>query len=414
MNLPFCKSRPPQSGGFPQSNKSRLREFSFGVFLSVAALLLVLLFTEVVLRLWGYTGSKGRLVSVHDLSLSEVRRSHWIFKADFNKPTVRIAGKDVRKQRDDGAVRILFIGDSGTEGVGVQPQEAFPRKLEALLRANKTTRQIEVINAAVRGMSTVNELNFYKQHLSQFQPDLIVLGVFLANDISFSLVHRRYLESGAKPLSQKVFDLLEQRSALFHYLSLRLLVLLERHRQDMFFAPAQKYLSTQLQLVDENGVAMTSYRAAEVATYRASPSAMIEKAYRVVRHSLGEFAALAQQNGATLVLCLLPSPSTVEGKMRFRRAADYRAEDPVRGAHSLDLDAPRKRLKKYAEEFGFTAIDPTDALRRAPVEVFLSQNNHFNEAGHAIIAEELVGEIQHHIAHSLDAANVALSVEQHR
>jgi len=44
---------------------------------------------------------------------------------------------------------VVVLGDSNTQGYGVNPQDAFPARLEALLR--RSGRQVRVVNAGVMG-----------------------------------------------------------------------------------------------------------------------------------------------------------------------------------------------------------------------------------------------------------------------
>jgi lysophospholipase L1-like esterase len=98
--------------------------------------------------------------------------------------------------------RILVLGDSFTWGVGLDVEETIPKQLEAALKTS-TSGTIEVINASVPGMNTVNELAMLKETGLKYQPDMILL-IYLLNDIDFKpeLATRSYNEAAAAPVVQ--------------------------------------------------------------------------------------------------------------------------------------------------------------------------------------------------------------------
>lgn len=73
---------------------------------------------------------------------------------------------------------IVFIGDSLTEGYGLDPEEAYPAQLEALYKAQGKT--VKVINGGVSGSTTASATQRVKWYL-RTKPDIIVLALG-AND----------------------------------------------------------------------------------------------------------------------------------------------------------------------------------------------------------------------------------------
>ena len=74
---------------------------------------------------------------------------------------------------------IVFIGDSLTEGYGLEPEEAYPMQLEKLLHAQGKT-DIKIINGGVSGSTTASASQRVKWYLKA-KPSLIVLALG-AND----------------------------------------------------------------------------------------------------------------------------------------------------------------------------------------------------------------------------------------
>ena len=73
---------------------------------------------------------------------------------------------------------IVFIGDSLTEGYGLDTEEAYPAQLEALYKAQG--KSIKVINGGVSGSTTASATQRVKWYL-RTKPDIIVLALG-AND----------------------------------------------------------------------------------------------------------------------------------------------------------------------------------------------------------------------------------------
>ena len=82
-------------------------------------------------------------------------------------------------------VRILAIGDSTTFGAGVNDEETWPARLQAVLDPANSGR-IEVINAGVSGYSAYQGLRYLELHGMALEPD-IVITVFAHNDFCDAL-----------------------------------------------------------------------------------------------------------------------------------------------------------------------------------------------------------------------------------
>jgi len=72
--------------------------------------------------------------------------------------------------------RILILGDSMTFGHGVSHGEPYPSVLEDTFRTEQ--REIEVVNAGVKGYGTDHSLLLFSKRLRSLQPDLVILAVY--------------------------------------------------------------------------------------------------------------------------------------------------------------------------------------------------------------------------------------------
>jgi lysophospholipase L1-like esterase len=124
----------------------------------------------------------------------------------YGRPVIKNADglrdRDFAIPKPPGTYRILVLGDSFTWGVGLDVEDTIPKQLEAALKGT-TAGTVEVINASVPGMNTVNELAMLKENGLKYEPDMILL-VYLLNDIDFKpeLAPRSYNEAAATPVVQ--------------------------------------------------------------------------------------------------------------------------------------------------------------------------------------------------------------------
>jgi hypothetical protein len=93
-----------------------------------------------------------------------------------------LRGKDVSLSKPKGTSRILVLGDSYTFGVYVDDEETYPAVLEQLL--HQKSQKVEVLNAGYTdGWSPDEHYAWLINHGLAFDPDLIVYGFFVGNDV---------------------------------------------------------------------------------------------------------------------------------------------------------------------------------------------------------------------------------------
>lgn len=82
---------------------------------------------------------------------------------------------------DRKAFRVLVLGDSFMEGYSVELEDSFHRQLERLGR--KDGIDMEVINFGVGGYGTLQEYLVFEEVGKRYNPDLVLLGFFVENDV---------------------------------------------------------------------------------------------------------------------------------------------------------------------------------------------------------------------------------------
>lgn len=89
--------------------------------------------------------------------------------------------------KENDEFRIVTIGDSFTFGTPLpDPEDTFQRQLERLLEEENLTKRVKVLNCGVSGYAPWQERIFLWKRGSHFEPDLVVLQLFPANDVAGS------------------------------------------------------------------------------------------------------------------------------------------------------------------------------------------------------------------------------------
>jgi hypothetical protein len=244
---------------------------------------------------------------------------------------------------------------------------------------------VRVINAGVWGMTTIDEYHLLKDKLLPLSPDVVVIGLFMANDINTNLAHRELALRASFGLT------LRNHSALAHFVWLRVLAL-SAQRGGLRSEDAR--VPIELRLVDSYGLPMLSYPAGELATYMVPASTLTDHAFDVLRSVLRDFQTLGQQHGFAVRVLLIPSPSHVLGRLAILHYPNLLAELRAQGVNiapsQIDVDAPTRRVLESCAALGLTCMDPTTRLQRLGTRAFFPHDEHPSALGHHALAEELL------------------------
>jgi hypothetical protein len=111
------------------------------------------------------------------------------FDAAYAINSLGLRNDEIPRDKPAGVRRLLMLGDSFTEGNGVQASETFSSRLQAKLDQSEAGRKWQVINAGVGSYSPLLELLYLENGGLALQPDLVVLNFDLSDindDIRYS------------------------------------------------------------------------------------------------------------------------------------------------------------------------------------------------------------------------------------
>jgi len=100
-------------------------------------------------------------------------------QADFAYSSIDLRGPEPRAftlPKPDSVFRIVVIGESSVQGFPYPTEMAFPRQLQLILDRQLPTRQVEVLNAGIVGLSSTPLVDILRQSLAA-APDVVVIYV---------------------------------------------------------------------------------------------------------------------------------------------------------------------------------------------------------------------------------------------
>ena len=152
---------------------------SIGIALVIAELLLRVAYPQ-QLGVW-YSLRNGLVIHPPNTRVHLTK-----FKQDVRFNALGMRDVEHQIAKTPGVIRVLVLGDSFMEALQVRLEDSFPRLLEQRLRV-MTGQPVEVINCAVSGWGTDQQLTYLTQSGLALKPDLVLIAMTLHNDISDNL-----------------------------------------------------------------------------------------------------------------------------------------------------------------------------------------------------------------------------------
>jgi len=286
------------------------------------------------------------------------------------RTSLRIDRLGLREDRDYGSKpartqRILALGDSFTMGVGVESTEAFPKVLERLLSTTEGGGSVEVLNAGVPGYNTRQERTYLEREGLALQPDLVLLNVFVGNDIHDNLHEERV----------RVVDglLVDDSDAPGGLLPQGLRIALSRSHLYQLLWPLQRRLRDATYRETEKQ-RLANY----LAIYARKPGAHVEAMWQATWKEIARTRDVVAEHGSRLAVVVIPELRQVD-PTTWENATDYQR------------DEPNRRIVEYCRREGIPALDllPPFLMAGQPRRVYFRIDNHWTVAGNLVAASAL-------------------------
>jgi len=221
-----------------------------------------------------------------------------------------------------------------------------------------------VINGGVQGYGPVEQWFFYRDVASQFEPDVVLIVVSVANDAIEAFDSRAALAAGSVVQAQAS----RARSQVRQVVRASAVLQLVRQRAD------------QLRARVSNGVAERP-----LATYLDDPPPSVVQGIQVATRAFGLIAEDAQRRGARVGFVLMPA--------RFQTDdLDFERVSLVASGlgRALKRHAASERFFSALQPLGYPVLDLLPVLMANRAEgTHFARNTHLSARGHQVTADAM-------------------------
>jgi hypothetical protein len=299
-------------------------------------------------------------------------------------------------ERTDG-LRVVALGDSFTWGE-VPFADTWPVRLQSELRKTMNRQDVEVISLALPGIGPKFYLRMWELEGRKLRPDLVVLGLFVGNDLTD--------HSKLRPKTSEHGWLVEHSLAVR---AVRNLVRVTRSgagtdggesgKQDVPLASAGRVgyelpgyaasFDPMQEVFKETEFMRIEWERMAICLESNRP--LVWELLRNVGTLLKELDRSVKDSGAELVVFLIPDEFQVDDELSTR-LLHANETDPIEYIRNM----PQKILMKYLGENGIHHIDglPEFRSRSAAEKLYRPRNTHWNAAGNQLAAEMIVDYLQ--------------------
>ncbi len=393
------------------------------VALNVLIVLVLVFAVDQLLGLLGFP-SDVTVRASHRPNVSKVLKTIE-FEYDFSTNELGLRYRPIPLQKPPGEVRILMLGDSFTEGVGVQAHETFGHFLEHYY-STRLDKDVLFINAGLGGKGPLDFWRVFKDVGVRLHPDALLLCIY-ANDLmdtkeSLTLrdlqnhrPHRQGLSKFLHSLFPRVYMLLNeagriivrelrQRKAFVDNVTDiarekgvdegRIQRWRSRLSEELVRASDKKEFNMALLSA---GLFNPHYweEALDVSTLRA------EKKYQAMTLILTEIADLARANGMAIGLVFVPAPLQYDSTRHQNWNPWIMGGVKARKRWASELSEIQRRLEIWAHARNIPLLDLTRVLRTGVSSgrtLNFKLDGHWNAAGHRFTGEAIAQWIDgHHV-----------------
>ena len=316
-------------------------------------------------------------------------------------------GTEIGK-RAPAELRLLFLGDSFTMAHGLPQEDTFVGRTEGLL-AQQLPFPTTTINGGVNGYSTVQELAYYRYFGRRLQPDVVVLCFFLGNDFRDNMIGTRQGRS-INPALIPTFE----RFVMRHkepFLRRGDTALRDPISGDLVLAPQAPWLqaverhsflarllgsrydsalgkwTSDISLLDRH----SRYHFYEIGLFQQRTEGLFQTAIELTHEAVRQLQLMVAEDGAELVVVLLPSLHQVDEEGWRRTLAQLGVAEGALA--SLDKQYPNRLMTDFCSERGIPVLDlyPSFATAPDPSKLYTAaiDDRHFSAAGQARSADAM-------------------------
>lgn len=339
----------------------------------------------------GYQGDYTREEFSHPIALNAA--GHFDQEYPLDKPA--------------DTVRILWVGDSYAQAVQVEQEHTAQHHLEVLLnqRLGHTGRTFEVINTGVIGWGTGQQLAYYREVGHQYQADVVLLLMYLGNDVRENLpghgltVHGRNCFAPYFPvcadgsLDVEPWPYVPGVDPAWHSCD-----------------PAHRQLSHALAWIKQHSLLFAHLEPLLIAwqprrdygadfglrytpMYLPDPPEEVTYAWRVTEGLLAQFNREVNAEGAQFAVATIGPKAVVQIALLDESQQQYILDTQPVFAEA-DIDKPNRRIAAFMTQHNVPTLDlqtPMVAyMRQTGAQLYYNIDRHWTVDGNRVVAELLL------------------------
>lgn len=375
--------------------QKRVKEITLNILISAFLLVFIMLMLEIGVRVFMPQKTSVSLVSFSAPIFREGEYISWEFIPNATGMTMTgeynisykinsFGMRDVERNvtKTPRVKRILVLGDSFTEGFGVEQNYTYPHLLEDMLR-NKGEK-IEVWNAGVRGYSPGTEYLYLKNNIDWIKPDMVIVGFFSGNDVM--------------DISHNIWK--TDKDGFPIYISSRLthvengMLVITNDKNNPYLCTTKCYINTLLftlshlySLINKNLKASQAGDVEILPLLSKNPSKEVQYDYNMTKILLSKIKEMTESRNASFMMVIIPSRIQVNDKewdYTQKKFKDYNAE----------RDLVQKEMMDWCRYSDAKCIDLLPYFRQSKEQLFhIITDSHLNEGGNIMAARGISEEI---------------------
>lgn len=281
-------------------------------------------------------------------------------------------------RKGDTEERILVVGDSHTEGAGIDDGDRFSDRLEQYLNGQRNVGRVTVMNFGQAGVTAPGYLEIIRTGLA-YGPDLVMLVVFSGNDLAELVSAKEYLGVRAerKPPGDRLWEAVKARL----------------RRLYLYHTAAHVFRGLRANSRAHVTVTGPYLQALGQAKYFIERPVDLEAALDRFRHLLYEIKKESEARDIRFLVVTLPSKLQVDEASSQEAGREIAQELRIELDHARRVDAfVHRRMVDVVREIVPHGRDLRDPLKEAwpSREKFWPRDWHLNTLGHEVVARALL------------------------
>jgi hypothetical protein len=380
-------SKPGHRGGLSNRGKTALLA-CFGAICGLVGLELAVRLIEPRDALREYFERHDAVLHHKFIPGAKGRHKTLEFDVAYDISSLGLRSGELARDRPPGLKRILMLGDSFTEGNGVQQSETFSSRLQAKLDEAGLAERFQIVNAGVGSYSPLLELLYLKTAGLELQPDLVILNLDLS-DLHDDIQYTRLAEfdAGGEPVAVRP----EPQRAAGPW-PIRLLVgfkdFLKKHTRVYNFTRRRvSRLMNLLHKPDASGdIAVDKY-----AMIRQCEGPCDDRAWRLSYDYLSTIRDLLAAKGIDFWVTLYPYGNQISPREWDKGRTHWGFE-----SGKVYSTRPQELVAEFCRRSGIRALNMCEEFRKASLSVYplyYEYDGHWRAAGHEVVADVLYREL---------------------